>query len=341
MSSAHSTLFYGVFVKSYSLCFAAEAFSSTKNSLLAIDIIRNRRKRGTLSVGTPRKALTKIPEEVWQIVKEQIIESATLAIEQDDMEATCRLCPCHPPRGGYPKRWELKEVERFEDTFWEAFYYEWGGTVSMLENRREVRLFYESFDQYKLADPEPPTRKQKIKDLLVSHGLTQPFTSPYGPTSEDDPTLDFELLSAISLPLYSTSPQTSNVPIDPSRTLSSFPRSTAVDTSLDSGASSHNIVRFSHSNFNFPADSNLRLKRFLSLFNLRIEDPSGPTFHSTPAPTLLETVETNEEASKEKKGQAEVEKKKEKDKEDREKVCCARVNLEPHWHMLTTFESVW
>ncbi|GAA5963182.1 hypothetical protein JCM3765_003638 [Sporobolomyces pararoseus] len=319
MTSAHSTLFYGVFVKSYPLCFAAEAFKSTKNSLLAIDMIRNRRKQDTLQVAVPRKALSRVPDEVWQIVKEQLIESATLYIEGNYMEAACHLCPCHPPRGGYPKRWELKQVKRFEDTFWESFC-EWGGTASMLEDDKE-----------------------KIKDLLVSHGLTQPFTSPYGPTSEDDPSLDFERLSAISLPLYSTSPQTSNAPLD-SSTLSSFPRSTAVDTSLSPNSPSHNIVRLSHSTFNLPANANLRLKRFLSLFNIRVEDPSGPTFYSTPPAALPNdlpsSVETNGEAVGKRTDEAEIEKK-EKEKKDHEKVCCSLVELEPHWHMLATFESVW
>jgi hypothetical protein len=156
-----------------------------------------------------------------------------------------------------------------------------------------------------------------------------------------DSILDFERLSTISLPLYSTlstSPARSTSSTANPASTPSFPRSTTEDHSTEDDNLSHSVVRFSPSTFNLPPDANLRLKRFLSLFNLKAENPPAPTFHSSPsvppsAPTKVK--------SEEYKGQIEL-KIGEKEKEDHEKVCCSQPAVEPHWHIVTTFEgNVW
>jgi len=156
-----------------------------------------------------------------------------------------------------------------------------------------------------------------------------------------DLTLDFERLISISLPLYSTFSTPSPPPTSStanSASSPSFPRSNTEDHSTEDNNLSHSVVRFSHSTFSLPPDANLRLKRFLSLFNLKAENPSAPTFHSSPSvsPSVPEKVK-----SEEYKGQIGL-KIGEKEKEDHKKVCCSQPAVEPHWHIVTTYEgNVW
>ena len=84
-SSSSVTLFYGLWVKTWSLAFVAEAHEKVQNTLLAIDLICLRRGKGELIAETqraPKRTVVDLPAEVWEIVKQEVINKAIRDAEQ-------------------------------------------------------------------------------------------------------------------------------------------------------------------------------------------------------------------------------------------------------------------
>ena len=72
MCSAQSTFFYGVFVKTAYLCFASDAYKEVKDSLLAVDMISQRKRKGSLVTKDSNSCIATVPEEVWKMIKAEI-----------------------------------------------------------------------------------------------------------------------------------------------------------------------------------------------------------------------------------------------------------------------------
>ena len=135
MCTAQSAFFYGVFVETAYLCFAADAYKKSKGSLLAVDLICARRRKGQLSIALSQ--FKTMPEEVWKLVKLHVIDDAIAQAEQTEVSDLLR-------------DWE--DGVDFEDdhlsSTWEDVgrynlnrFYGDGGVTEMLDSRLEVSLF--------------------------------------------------------------------------------------------------------------------------------------------------------------------------------------------------------
>lgn len=82
MCSAQSTFFYGVFVETAYLCFASDAYKKIKGSLLGIDLICSRRRKGNLATSEGHESVKRVPEEVWKMIKPLIGHLAVVEAEQ-------------------------------------------------------------------------------------------------------------------------------------------------------------------------------------------------------------------------------------------------------------------
>ncbi|ORY86018.1 hypothetical protein BCR35DRAFT_351573 [Leucosporidium creatinivorum] len=74
MCWSNATLFYGLWVTTAWLNFAATAHKATRPTILAIDLIINRRRRGKLEIEGQEEKTTarQLPEEVWELVKDEL-----------------------------------------------------------------------------------------------------------------------------------------------------------------------------------------------------------------------------------------------------------------------------
>ncbi|GAA5971098.1 hypothetical protein JCM3765_001990 [Sporobolomyces pararoseus] len=252
---AHSTLFYGVFVNSLSLCFAADAHEATKDTQLAIDMIKARKRRDQIHLRTPYKALARIPEEVWQSLRDEVIDQAIYEAEQAELRVVCSREIIEKPFK-LPKNWEEEELSEL-DNFWEAF----------SESRGVERILTDRLD--------------KIESLLGSFGLAFPLTRTF--VELDLTKEDYWGTSAVALPMWQTFSASASSTIEPPSMprSPSFPRSTAV--SEDTGAPRTYFVDsqaiFSHSTFSLPPDVDTRFNLFFSRFGFSPINPAGTTFH--------------------------------------------------------------
>jgi hypothetical protein len=96
MCTSTVILFYGVWVKTWSLVFAAKAYKKAASALLAIDIILRRRRTGQLSVKErlkKRKNAMDLPEEIWSIIKQSVIDEALEDAEESVLSQNrCQGC---------------------------------------------------------------------------------------------------------------------------------------------------------------------------------------------------------------------------------------------------------
>ena len=136
--SAQATFFYGVYVKSAYLCFASDAYKDSKNSLLAIDLICVRRRKGDLSFGGGRGIVGRVPEEVWKMIKVEIVDVGTEEAEQRVIgDFWDSGCPCCCDDRIAPSDWEDVAPKMLQGlgSFWE-----YGGVAQMVSSRSKVRL---------------------------------------------------------------------------------------------------------------------------------------------------------------------------------------------------------
>jgi hypothetical protein len=91
MPASETTLFYGLWVTTASLNFAPTAHMATRPTVLAIDLIITRRRRGKLEIeGQDEKTKARdLPEEVWEMVKREMIK---LEIRAAKSAAILSLC---------------------------------------------------------------------------------------------------------------------------------------------------------------------------------------------------------------------------------------------------------
>ena len=125
MADASAALFYGVYIETAYLCFASDAYQAEKDSLLAIDLIRLRRRKDALSTTTANKSITKVPGEVWEMIKLQIISDGMDESEESEIDQFFHLAD------------SANEAEESDDELDQI--YNWSTIIS---NER----FYRNFD---------------------------------------------------------------------------------------------------------------------------------------------------------------------------------------------------
>ena len=142
--SAQATFFYGVFVKSAHLCLASDAYKATKGSLLAVDLICARKRNGLLqSQYQTLNSATRVPEEIWKMIKLAAIDVGLNEAEQrllrhyfwrEDWHEGCN----HE----IPSLWQADKPECCLEQFWEL-----GGIEDMLIDRSKVSFSLDSFSR--------------------------------------------------------------------------------------------------------------------------------------------------------------------------------------------------
>jgi len=310
MCSAQSTFFYGVFVKTAYLCFASDAYKKIKGSLLGIDLICARRRKGTLTTTEGHESVKRVPEEVWKMVK---AEAAGIAV----FEAERRVV-------GYYSNPDLWDGEGDYNTVfkWKGkMMHEWalrhlfdeGGMGEMLRSRSEVTSTFSLFFREGRFSPAFTWSSQDIDALLQPYGLVLPFSQPKSYDESFD--YDLDCLSAISLPLLSTDSPTGN---------QAFP-SASLKRSEDYG-SVRQAVKFSKRTFALSPSADHRIKSFLSMFRLHAVSNEMQTVYS---PQNVKTGSISHAT------ESKTVNKEDLGKTAHEAVCCQEPDAQPHWHMWT------
>ena len=315
MCSAQSTFFYGVFVKTAYLCFASDAYKNIKGSLLGIDLICSRRRKGTLSTTDGHESVKSVPDEVWKMIKPHIGRLAVLEAEKNEVLAhAADYSDDELEDDENAGKWENGMMNEWQ----QEEFYESGGMHEMIRERSNVSYHFFSIDKIVQLTASQTLHLQGIKVLLEAFGLISPSDELY--SKEESSSFDRDCLSAISLPLQSTaSPSTTET----------FP-STSLDANSDYG-SVQQAVKFSKQAFAISPSADHRFKSFLFMFRLQAVSNKMETIYS---PQHVETELATSEASKSKPG------KKKKESEAKRKaahkaVCCNEPDAEPHWHMWT------
>ncbi|GAA5822191.1 hypothetical protein JCM5353_006263 [Sporobolomyces roseus] len=165
-----SLFFYGVFVKLAHLCFACDSYKSNNESLLAIDLICSRRRKGHLSTGGTSQGILSMPQELWDKIKSVVIDMGMIEAEESLLEEYSEGAEEKGIAG--PRSWDSLG-------FWDDDSREFVsscGASGMLEARQEA-----------------------LPDLINSFGLFSPFPeTPY--TKQQQPENDHAAFHVISLP---------------------------------------------------------------------------------------------------------------------------------------------
>lgn len=134
MNSAQATFFYGVFVKAAHLCFASDAYKATKGSLLAIDLICARRRKGTLQGQYQTlDGVTRVPEEVWRMIELEIINVGLHEAEQSLLRSCFMNKDCDHAVAASWHELESSKLDCCIEHFWDI-----GGMEQMLQDRIHV-----------------------------------------------------------------------------------------------------------------------------------------------------------------------------------------------------------
>lgn len=183
MCWSKATLFLGLWVTTASLNFAATAHKATRPTIVAIDLIINRCRRGKLEIEGQEEKTTarELPEEVWELVKDELLGVGVKKADFDTLDdLRCEDCQLGGVSCGCP----VCERARDLGPRWTT----WGPpdciTGDCVENSvNSAYLFTRSEEQIEVgwlhrripgqfADVNP---LQNIRGLLQHHGLEIPF----------------------------------------------------------------------------------------------------------------------------------------------------------------------
>ncbi|ORY54363.1 hypothetical protein BCR35DRAFT_355896 [Leucosporidium creatinivorum] len=266
MCRSSVTLFYGLWVKTWSLVFAARAHEKIQPPLLALDLIIARRRSGKLVVEEQETRTTArdLPEEVWELIKQEIIDEA---IHQEEEEAF-ELYRCSSCKFALGENWEtaLAKVEgpsscspnrekELEDvwTDWRdlrcddcaEWIRSWFGEIEWMGSERKV---------------------ETITALLAPHGLRLASRSTF--CAHDQQWPRFDELSGLALPLHSSAG-------------GSYPSSESEARGYEHERCGSGVLEFSPLALSLPSNAELRFRRLISTYRLEPEDPTSSTITST------------------------------------------------------------
>ncbi|GAA6019463.1 hypothetical protein JCM11491_000965 [Sporobolomyces phaffii] len=292
------TLFFGVFIKSLALCFAADAYDAQRRTLLAIDLVCARRRTDRLAFRSSPSPLARFPDEVWSLVQQQLIHQALEDVEYfNDARYDCGCSLSRRSSSTPPKRWTRQHFEqcpKFSDMFRAQ-----GGLATMLKRRSE-----------------------KINSLLDAFGLVLPLDSYHRTLADEETNIDLDALEALGIALRQSYFATAR----PSAARMFLPSRWKYD-----GIRSYSVTTISLSALAPNLDIALRLDRLVARFNLAVENPSGLTLVASvarpppPDPSSRRFdvwVEATKGSSTEKHRLA----------------CCPDPLTAPHWHLVTEFK---
>ncbi|ORY86069.1 hypothetical protein BCR35DRAFT_330764 [Leucosporidium creatinivorum] len=256
MCRSSATLFYGVWVRSWSLAFAADAYDKIQPTLLAIDLIARRWRDGKLEVEEQERNTTArdLPGEVWELVKQELIDFALA--EQAAVHLAYYRCPSCTHALGQSTEDKTRQYQVLRTEAWEIkdVWTSWDD----LRCKRCIKWVGGSPFYWM----QEPGRSRKVNRLLSSFGLCMPSVVPY---KEDSQKIESPELSPVALKLESS--------------LSGrFPE---VDTDLCrqefSNCATSNTYAFEASALSLPADVDYRFRRLIQTYRLRVVDPTMST----------------------------------------------------------------
>ncbi|ORY54373.1 hypothetical protein BCR35DRAFT_335801 [Leucosporidium creatinivorum] len=252
-------LFYGLWVKTWSLAFAAHAHEKIQPPLLALDLLIARRRSGKLVVEEQDLQTTArdLPEEVWELIKQETIDEA---IHQEEEEAF-ELYRCPSCKFALGKNWETaldkdpffgingkkRKAEAWTDwrdprchecTTW---IWRWHGDFAWQRRRAAV---------------------ERMAALLAGFGLRVASKSTLCTNAEQSPR--FDELSGLALPLQSSSES----------------HNPAVDVNLRGDQHERHesaVLELSPTAIALPSNAELRFRRLISTYQLEPEDPTSST----------------------------------------------------------------
>ncbi|GAA5846471.1 hypothetical protein JCM5353_004523 [Sporobolomyces roseus] len=102
MCQAKATLAYGLTVRAASLYFAVNAWPRIQPVLPFFDLIFLRRRKGSLTSLPENAAVTQVPDEVWEEIRQQLVQEEIADVEHDLLsQLACRnsRCPITPQTG--------------------------------------------------------------------------------------------------------------------------------------------------------------------------------------------------------------------------------------------------
>lgn len=79
--TTEAIVFYGNFFTNRSLLIASLSFKKVLPSLIAIDLIRLRRRQGTLAINTSAQHIMEVPDEIWQLIQGALVPLGSEFIE--------------------------------------------------------------------------------------------------------------------------------------------------------------------------------------------------------------------------------------------------------------------
>ncbi|ORY86034.1 hypothetical protein BCR35DRAFT_302688 [Leucosporidium creatinivorum] len=245
MCWSNATLFYGLWVTTASLNFAATAYKATRPTILAIDLIISRRRRGQLEVeGQDEKTTAReLPEEVWELVKDHLLGLEVRQVELDTLDRL-RCFSCGENNGGSDCC--CPECEGAREARWTEWGYPDCESGYCIENAMDSELLW----------TRTPEQVEAIQALLAHHGLRMPSTEMWHEEPESY-YCDFESLSAISLPLRSANSLV-------------FPSARA--EGMHNFGPGCSVLSFSLEALLLPADADRRFRRLVSNYRLRVVD---------------------------------------------------------------------
>ncbi|ORY86048.1 hypothetical protein BCR35DRAFT_330741 [Leucosporidium creatinivorum] len=318
MCWSHATLFYGLWVTTASLDFAAAAHKATRPTILAIDLIINRRRRGNLEIEDQDEETTarELPEEVWELIKDELLGLEIESAEESRIDQfRCDLC--------VEIALEEAREDGFcpccseEDPFLHHRWTRWGPPDC------EHGICYDHVLDSGILHQRSAEQLEDINALLESYRLQLPSERLWAEDG-DQSWYDFDSLMAISLPLRS---------ID-STTYHSFPTSRA-EGDHEYGSSS-SVLNFTPEALLLPADANRRFRRLVLGYRLRAVDRTkgsalalnDPRLSIEPTPEIPAT--NNEKAVVKSAG-----KKKSEEEKDAPKLFA---KAEPRWMLWSLCE---
>ncbi|ORY51759.1 hypothetical protein BCR35DRAFT_356059 [Leucosporidium creatinivorum] len=261
MSRSEVVLFYGVWVKTWQLAFAADAHENIAPLILAIDLISFRRRWGKLQVEEQETKTTALglPEEVWELVKQEIIDGAIEEAEQDAV----RRNRCPSCRYALGER-NAEEMKRYPE---------------ILTNRVDLSTIWRTWEEFTScewcweivvneSDYSHLTRNhstaQRVKRLLNHYDLCMPSSEML----EQEECYDFDALSPVSIPLRLA-------PIPPY--WSSDPQDIVVDAiaRFHTPTSLSQVFAVSPEALEIPSDAASRFRRLSTTYRLQIVAPQA------------------------------------------------------------------